>query len=209
MTHGFFTPIGADGKPKDKLESIIDFIRDSTANYAQTALAFVSDAHRLVQTLANSMKHPKTSDSKPPNAFVEGTLRQLSELDELYETMTLNHVTRRASRSQGVALLSLYSKGFTKPAPLRGSSDGDLGPLHTKSPPNVSSFEDDMSAFVDRLKLTVRREETHGHLPICWGVLTAALGLSLGATSCILYFLCSSRLVVPLCPTLTKYRTQL
>ena len=32
------------------------------------------------------------------------------------------------------------------------------------------------------MKLLVRREETHGHLPICWGVLTAALGLSTGAS---------------------------
>ena len=38
-----------------------------------------------------------------------------------------------------------------------------------------------IGVFIDKLKLAVRREETHGHLPVCWGVLTAALGLSLGA----------------------------
>lgn len=87
-------------------------------------------------------------------------------LDELYETTTLNHVARRASRSQGVALLTLYTKGFSLPTLPDGTS--------SSTNPKLAS------QLVDQLKLIVRREDTPGHLPICWGVLTGALGLSVG-----------------------------
>ncbi|KAK7054882.1 hypothetical protein VNI00_003345 [Paramarasmius palmivorus] len=69
--------------------------------------------------------------------------------------MTLNHVARRASQSQGVALLTLYTKSF------------------------ASNTNIDAANLVADYKLMIRREEAPGHLPICWGILTAALGLSL------------------------------
>jgi hypothetical protein len=80
--------------------------------------------------------------------------------------MTLNHVAKRASKSQGVALLTLYSKGFSPPAFLAQEATTQEVTRETR--------------LVDQLKLTIRREDTHGHLPICWGVLTGALQLSLG-----------------------------
>jgi len=79
--------------------------------------------------------------------------------------MTLNHVTKRASRSQGVALLTLYTKGFSPPAS-----------LSTAFPTARDSF---VGELVDRYKLRIRREEVQGHLPVCWGILTAALNTSL------------------------------
>lgn len=80
-------------------------------------------------------------------------------LDAFYESITLNHVARRASTSQGVALLTLYSMAFVPP------------PSSTDTPPFAS--------LVNQLKLAVRRGDTPGHLPLCWGVLTGALHLSL------------------------------
>jgi len=82
--------------------------------------------------------------------------------------MTLNHVARRASMSQGVALLTLYSKGFSRPPSLSAFSGAES-----------HAHEGRMRKLLDQLKLRVRREEVFGHLPICWGVLTAALGLTL------------------------------
>lgn len=82
----------------------------------------------------------------------------MNELDDLYHSMTLNNVTRRASQSQGVALLTLYSKGFAK----EGEENNNI-----------------YRALVDEFKLSIRRGDTPGHLPVCWGILTAALGLSL------------------------------
>jgi urease accessory protein len=77
--------------------------------------------------------------------------------------MTLNHVAKRASKAQGVALLTLYAKGFACPP---GFSD-------------ENHLSKSLTVLIDRLKLMVRGEETHGHLPVCWGVLTGALGISL------------------------------
>ncbi|KAI0776217.1 hypothetical protein BD413DRAFT_602681 [Trametes elegans] len=161
VTHGFFTS-SSDPPPPDKMDYTIDFLRDSLSAYAHSALPFVLDTHLVVQqALQDAHTHGDEAIGR--------ALGRLSELDELYETMTLNHVARRASKSQGVALLTLFSKGFSKPRVSR----------HFPHDPSNSSGMDDHSAIlVDRLKLLVRREETHGHLPICWGVLTAALGLS-------------------------------
>ena len=164
MTHGFLAPSGVSAGTKyDKLEVAVDFIRDSVNSYARSALPFVSDAHILVH---ESVVAASNNDRTPES------LRDLQILDDLYEAMTLNHVARRASKTQGVALLSLYSKGFTRPALIRGQDDA-----------KSDEYEKDarIGVFIDKLKLAVRREETHGHLPVCWGVLTAALGLSLGA----------------------------
>ena len=159
------TPSGGDlGKKNGKLEYTVEFIRDSVASYARSALPFVSDAHTLVQDVLASASTP------PSEASMANAIRDLQALDDLYEVMTLNHVARRASKTQGVALLSLYSKGFTRPAVVRATEDAD-----------ENDRDAQMGFLVDKLKLAVRREETFGHLPICWGVLTAALGLSLGA----------------------------
>ncbi|KII95034.1 hypothetical protein PLICRDRAFT_48005 [Plicaturopsis crispa FD-325 SS-3] len=125
------------------------FVRDSLATYARSALPFASDAHLAVERLEE--------------AGPEATLSDLKALDELYETMTLNHVAKRASKSQGVALLNLFSKGFSRPPAMKTGQGKDA----------------EIGGLVDRLKLMVRKEETHGHLPLCWGVLTGALGLSL------------------------------
>lgn len=149
MKHGF--SCGPDS-------TTINFIRDSLASYAHSALPFVSDSHRIVSRL-------NTPDGDD-NAMV---MDDLSALDNLYDTMTLNHVARRASKSQGVALLSLYSKGFSRSPSLSIFLGEDL-----------EGRESRMSNLFEALKLRVRREEGHGHLPICWGALTAALGLTLG-----------------------------
>lgn len=144
-THGFLAhPHGA---------ALLAFIHDSLHSYAHTALPVVSDAHRVVALV----------DLRDP-------IPALMSLDAFYESITLNHVARRASTSQGVALLTLYTKAFAPP---------DTHPL---------------ASLVDQLKLAVRRGDTHGHLPLCWGVLTGALGLSLGV------YLVLSRHLLPIYP---------
>ncbi|KAG2156331.1 hypothetical protein DEU56DRAFT_876370 [Suillus clintonianus] len=156
-THGFFSLASASnmGKGKTLTAGTVAFIQDSLHTYARSALPFVSDAHRVVDACKDLKGEPEIGH--------EGTIKNLVELDELYETMTLNHVAKRASKAQGVALLTLYSKGFACPSDL--------------------NYEDHLSksltVLTDRLKLMIRGEETHGHLPVCWGVLTSALGVSL------------------------------
>lgn len=149
VKHGFIAASSDSGT--------ISFIRDSLATYARSALPFVSDAHHAVQKFC---RH---------DIEIEQVVENLTALDELYSTMTLNHVARRASKSQGVALLTLYTKGFSRPSSV--------------SPPESiaqQTREIRLNALIDQLKLMVRKEDTYGHLPICWGVLAAALGLTLG-----------------------------
>ena len=154
LTHGFF------GGSTDNLTSTMNFIRDSVATYARSALPFAADVHSVVMKM---IADGCVDDLAEP---LDRTCEKIKALDDLYEAMTLNHVARRASKSQGVALLTLYTKGFSPPMSLpikqMTTRDGLVGKL------------------VDRYKLRIRREESQGHLPICWGILTAALNLSLG-----------------------------
>lgn len=146
VKHGFFSP------PDSNPNNTINFIQDSLNTYTHTALPFVSDAHQILTQFCDDFDSDRT-------------LRDLKELDDLYDSMTLNHVAKRASKSQGVALLTLFSKGFSRPSVMSPSSD---------------ARQDNLHILLDRLKSNIRKEEVHGHLPICWGVLTGALGLTLG-----------------------------
>ncbi|KAJ3846851.1 hypothetical protein EV368DRAFT_52157 [Lentinula lateritia] len=123
------------------------FMSDSVGAYARSALPFVADAYRVVRGVVIG--------GDGGDGDLETHLRKIQELDALYDVMTLNHVTKRASKSQGVALLTLYSKGF--------------------SDPSTST----MASLVSRYKTLVRAQHTPGHLPISWGILTGALGLTL------------------------------
>lgn len=146
----------------------LTFLKNSLASYARTSLAFVKDAHQSVSSLVPEVweKPDKSMESEA----IQKLLQVLINLDDHYEALTLNHVARRASKAQGVALLTLYSKGFTTPTTLSAYTI-----------PEVRNRERCMQLLLDKFKLLVRREEVNGHLPICWGALTAALGLTIGS----------------------------
>ena len=156
-THGFLR----NAHPSKEVEPIVDFVRGSLSTYSRSALPFVADTHETIE------RHLNQRDGDTLDDRVPSTLQDIVAIDELYEAMTLNHVTRRASTSQGVALLTLYSKGF---AQSRRPLDGC----------NASTSQVFFARLIDQMKLSVRRDFMPGHLPVCWGILTAALGLSLG-----------------------------
>ncbi|KAG9092755.1 hypothetical protein FS749_015460 [Ceratobasidium sp. UAMH 11750] len=135
----------------------INFMRDSLQSYAQSALPFARDAHQLAES------HKAQSELS-----LDSTLKSIGALDDLYDKMTLNHVARRASKTQGVALLTLYSRGFTRPACLDAVDN---------SPDRLEKSR--VGLLIDNLKLSIRKGEIHGHLPVCWGVLTSSLDLSI------------------------------
>lgn len=164
--HGFphlSNLIDSAPQPPAKIKATIEFIRDSLSSYARLSIPFVSDTHtRVLKCLSEVGSTPQI-------------LSTLHELDSLYEAMTLNQITRRASKAQGVALLTLYSKGFSRPLWLKSLCD-----------PSSTDFADEpvqahaLDAVVEKFKLSIRKGDTPGHLPICWGILTAYLDLSLG-----------------------------
>ncbi|KIJ20396.1 hypothetical protein PAXINDRAFT_68303 [Paxillus involutus ATCC 200175] len=170
ITHGFLSLSPATPTSNSRTEGTLAFIRDTLHTYAHSALAFVSDAHALVIPFSLSLP-PREHD-----AYIDEALTSLISLDALYESMTLNHVARRASTAQGVALLALYTKAFATPQASASAS--------VPRPDSLS-----IASLVDKLKLAIRRGETHGHLPLCWGVLTGALGLSLARAQHLALFL--------------------
>lgn len=151
------------------------FLRDNLASYAHSALPFVTDAHRIVarfksMTATSDVEQIAENGDREVEDDLERTVQELAALDDLYDTMTLNHVARRASKSQGVALLTLFSKGFSRPPgfPVIPNTEAE----------DVQELR--IAGLLERFKLMVRKEEAHGHLPTCWGALTAGLGLTLG-----------------------------
>ena len=141
---------------------ILAFLRSSVDTYARSALPFARDAHRVVAAYASG---------ETPEPELDAALAALTHLDALYDASTLNHVARRASCAQGAALLTLFTRGFTRPSLL----------LTTDAA--TDDYDHRAAALVAALKLRVRRGEPDapaGHLPVCWGVLTGALGLTVG-----------------------------
>ena len=150
-------PVGSD---------ILAFLRNAVDTYARSALPFARDAHRVSAAYTSGEV-----------VELDVALAALARLDALYDASTLNHVARRASCAQGAALLTLYTKGFTRPSHLMSAAARtDIG----ASLPDER--ESRAGALVAALKMRVRRGESDapGHLPVCWGVLAAALGLTVG-----------------------------
>lgn len=122
----------------------------SLRQHARSTLSFVARAYDLA------------ADPKPDS------LKEIGELDALYESMTTNHVTRRGSKIQGVGMLTIWQKAFKRPAWLAGEE---------------SALEGERGALMDALRLEVRLGKIVGHMPVAWGVLCACLGISFGASS--------------------------
>jgi len=172
VKHGHFSRSWMDHEAADRLskspipqstEATINFIRDSLQSNAHSTLPFISHTHGIVTGYLSG------------DGTLESALDDIKRSDALYESMTLNHVTRRASKAQGVALLTLFSKGFAQPSWMAASHPNKT---HERKPEEV----------VDAFKAMVRRD-IHGNLPICWAVLTASLGLSIGRSQHLHLFL--------------------
>lgn len=142
--------------------TLTDFVRQSLISYAQLNLPFFERAHHA----ANSA----TSDT------LATACTDIIDCDARLEQMVLNHVTRRASKAQGVALLMLYGRAFAVP-----HSNAKQDESTTNAIPADRARHIIMTRLVDNLKTASRQTSSNfgGHLPICFAVLTAALGLSL------------------------------
>ena len=84
-----------------------------------------------------------------------GDVEAIRALDADHSAMLLHAAARRASVAQGSALLSLWSRALAAP----GQS----------------------SVLIDALRADSRSGALDAHFPVCWAVICAACGLSLGA----------------------------
>jgi urease accessory protein len=173
-THALLHAAPPTGSAGTDSSNILAFLRNSVDTYARSALPFARDAHRISAAYA-----------KREMAELDVALAALARIDALYDASTLNRVARRASCAQGIALLTLYGKGFTRPpflsTPMTGitTPDNDAKLLDE----GERDRESRAGALVAALKLRVRQGESDdapGHLPVCWGVLAGALGLDVG-----------------------------
>ena len=103
IKHGFFGSSSVATHAENS-DAVINFIRDGLGTYARSALPFVSDAHEAVRCYYETAKDCDDNVAAKSMSFA---LERVVRLDALYHSMTLNEVTRRASKAQGVALLTL------------------------------------------------------------------------------------------------------
>lgn len=156
----------------------LSFVQSTLHSYARASFPFLTRVHTLVHSYlerAGQAAGPETE-----GRMLE-CLRAIASLDEGYHSLLLNHVARRASKAQGIALLTLYSKAFARPIGLdRQPFSGTPTSSSLQTPADHAKIEA-AARLVDTLKLDIRRStrQVHGHLPICWAVFAACLGIGL------------------------------
>ena len=89
--HGFLPP-------RDTVSTTLSFVEHTLANYAASVLPYMCAAYRLSRSYIGG--HDDALDA-------------LCRLDWHHHTLLLNHVSRRASLIQGIALLTLYVRSFS------------------------------------------------------------------------------------------------
>ncbi|TIB65341.1 hypothetical protein E3P77_02722 [Wallemia ichthyophaga] len=114
--------------------ALIDFLRFSCDNTASTTLAYINGVHSIIR------------DTPSPTP-TRTQLEQLKRLDGVHDAQMLNHAAKRASKAQGMAILTLHAKSF-------GGHD-----------------------VIRDFRHAVRSASSEGHLAICWGLMTAVLGM--------------------------------
>lgn len=154
--------------PSDRVAAnTVDFVRSSLGSYASSALPYLLDAHRCVTSALDNQGATESEER------LRSCIDSIVCLDKDYHAFLTGHVVRRASKAQGVALLTLYSKSF---------ADAPLGGRYGRQTCSSSAGHRGASFIVDELKRRVRASSSrlaapHAHLPICWGVFTACLGI--------------------------------
>jgi urease accessory protein len=159
---------------KDIIRGVTDFAEAEVGHYANTTGCSVRDSWDLVNSFLTT--HPREKDD---GGRLKKILGNIEELDGYHESTLLSHVARRASTAQGVAMLTLFGRGLTRPVGFEAEYQGeDKGQAEDEGVKEKKSKD-----LIDAYKLLVRKGSVPGHLAICWGIITAALGLALGTYS--------------------------
>lgn len=181
--------------PTGAAAGVTDFARAEIENYHSTTGGFVRGAWEAVSLYLKPFTAPagsagsadRRSDTKPhsdasvvgaPHTGLSETVQTLLALDKYHESSMLSHVSRRASKAQGVAMLTLYTKGLSAP-PMSSMGYGEEeGSANEREAERARAARE----LVDEYKLLIRRGVAPGHLSVCWGIMAAALGIPLGET---------------------------
>ncbi|BGO98217.1 Urease accessory protein UreF [Rhodotorula toruloides ATCC 204091] len=153
---------------------LLGFVRHSLHSYARLNVPLLCAAHQAVSSVSPpyppSSAHPAKLPT-PTDSTFQIALSSLVSTDALCEALTLNHVARRASIAQGIALLTLYERAF--------------------SPPPSTAGQDAVRDLVAAYRTKVRKGEDGacGHMSVAFAVLTAAVGVSLDSALPLFLFL--------------------
>ncbi|ODN78998.1 hypothetical protein L202_04509 [Cryptococcus amylolentus CBS 6039] len=159
-------PGGAPAK-KNMMGGLVEFATAEVKNYGSTTGGFVRDAWLAVDR-ARQIFVSKPDESSEALAKV---LQDVERLDNYHEATLLSHVGRRSSRAQGVAMLTLYARGLSRPTGISEYGDSKEA--------KEEKVEELAGQVVDGYKRLVRLGKAPGHLAVCWGVVASALGLGI------------------------------
>ncbi|BGP45716.1 hypothetical protein JCM10450v2_001546 [Rhodotorula kratochvilovae] len=152
-------------RPRPQSEAaLLAFVAHSLHSYARLNVPLLRATHTAVAALVSSA---------PADGSVSAALDAVLAADAACEALTLNHVARRASTAQGVALLTLYERAL---APEVGGAAGEL----------VARYR---GAIREGQGGGKAREGGNGHMSVAFAVLTAAVGLGLDAATHLFLFL--------------------
>lgn len=165
-SHGFMTAGANGGAVHSAVQnSTLAFVRASLENFVSSTLPYVHVGYKLAEEGIDA-----------PGADLAGTLHTLAVLDWRYHTLVLNHVARRASTIQGMAILSLYSRSFAAPLTSPGSERS------ARASELIAALRAAIrrgGAQLGSGALSLQDNAMAGHLCVCAGVFSAAAGLSL------------------------------
>lgn len=197
--HGFLrSPVGTTTNVAHSTARLMHYVQESVRNYSTSTVPFVRDSWTLLRSPPLQTGNAEAADAE--EVHVQRMVEQVKRLDALYDAVTLNHVTRRSSTAQGIALLTLYTKAFADP--LNNNIDNEEQEQESSTNPyeqRRSKEKQSGTRVIERIKKLIRRAETAGHLPVCWGLITSAAGLSLGeygSTSAVRFSLILTRWTV-------------
>ncbi|KAG9301879.1 hypothetical protein G9A89_004558 [Geosiphon pyriformis] len=134
------------------------FTSSSITNYAHSSLPFMTDSWKLG---AAFIRYEVDLDG-------ERMLTDLLKLDALCDACTTNIVSKRASKAQGVAMLTLFSKSF----PFKLSKGKEMKGQK-------------INLTIEKFKSEIRHGFSYGHLSVCFGIVTSFLELSLAEVFCL------------------------
>ncbi|PWN42005.1 hypothetical protein IE81DRAFT_324005 [Ceraceosorus guamensis] len=174
---------GLRNAPLSSSGQLLVYLASSLDSYASTSLPYLCDAHGLAAGYLSSASSESKDVMEPRCDYASAAMIGLRKLDDSLEAGLLSNVARRASTTQGVALLTLHSKAFAKPIALTKGH-----PATTQTAPKAKAADLRPTSrlraeeILDLYRGAIRRGESEGHLPICWGVFCAALGIERDAS---------------------------
>ncbi|KAJ3386130.1 hypothetical protein CcCBS67573_g04307 [Chytriomyces confervae] len=180
-TGGFVASSGLEaftsafGFSQSEMPKVHVFMRSNMSAFAYAALPFVTQTFLAVSNggmrapaADPAINHDSSTTHMHQNA-TDDSVDIVAQLDSSFDAMVAsNQIAARASRAQGAAFVALLDRAF-------------LGVP-------MGSLDDRKLRLAKDMRKRVRGGKSPGHLPICFALLCACLGVSLSDTQSLFLF---------------------